>query len=171
MTGAASKTTRSRLLAVIAVCGAIAGAARAQPSPLAPLEFLAGHCWEGEFAEGGSWDRHCYEWAYEGRFLRDRHVVTGKRGPYGGETLYRFDGNDQQIVYHYFDSTGGYSTGRVEPAEGELRFPEERYQEGDRERVLRTVWRRDGDVRLISVTEERKGDQWVEAWRVTYVRG
>jgi hypothetical protein len=85
-------------------------------------------------------------------------------------TLYRFDGNDQKIVYHYFDSTGGYSTGRVEPAAGELRFPEERYRESDRERVLRTVWRRDGDARLISVTEERKGDQWVEAWRVTYVR-
>ncbi len=56
--------------------------------------------------------------------------MTGKRGPYGGETLYRFDAATQRIVYHYFDSTGGYSEGAVEPADGELSFPEERYQEG-----------------------------------------
>jgi hypothetical protein len=58
-------------------------------TPLAPLAFLAGSCWTGEFAEGGSFDRHCFEGAYDGKFLRDVHVVTGKRGPYGGESLYR----------------------------------------------------------------------------------
>ena len=58
-----------------------AGAFAAEP-PLAPLARLEGHCWQGEFAEGGSWDRHCFAWAYDGQFLRDTHVVTGKRGPY-----------------------------------------------------------------------------------------
>ena len=80
------KTTLASLLALV-----LGGGALAATSPLAPLARLEGHCWQGEFAEGGSWDRHCFVWAYDGQFLRDTHVVTGKRGPYGGETLYRFD--------------------------------------------------------------------------------
>jgi len=137
-------------------------------SPLAPLARLEGHCWQGEFAEGGSWDKHCFAWAYEGQVLRDTHVVTGKRGPYGGETLYRFDAATKRIVYHYFDATGGYSEGAVIPAESELGFPEERYQEGAQVRVLRTTWRFDGDDRYSAVTEEQRDGRWVEAWRVVY---
>ena len=147
--------------------GAGAGAADA---PLAPLARLAGHCWKGEFAEGGSWDEHCFAWAYDGRFLRDTHVVTGKRGPYGGETLYRFDAVRQRIVFHYFDATGGYSEGSVEPADGMLGFPEERYEGGGQTRVLRTAWRFEGDERFAAVTEELRDGRWVEAWRVVYSR-
>lgn len=146
------------------------GAALAQESPLAPLARLEGHCWQGEFAEGGSWDKHCFAWAYDGKFLRDTHVVTGKRGPYGGETLYRFDAAAQRIVFHYFDATGGYSEGAVEPAAGELRFPEERYQNAGQVRVLRTIWRFEGDDRYSSVTEELRDGRWVEAWRVVYAK-
>jgi hypothetical protein len=147
-----------------------AGASLAADSHLAPLARLEGHCWQGEFAEGGSWDKHCFAWAYDGQFLRDTHVVTGKRGPYGGETLYRFDAAKQRIVYHYFDATGGYSEGAVEPTDGELRFPEERYQEGANVRVLRTIWRIEGDDRYSSVTEEQRDGRWVEAWRVVYAK-
>ena len=45
-------------------------------SPLAPLAFLAGHCWKGPFPDGKRHDEHCFEWFYDGKFLRDRHVVT-----------------------------------------------------------------------------------------------
>ena len=164
-----NRLKRSLLIAA-AAAGALVCVAHAGESPLAPLAFLAGSCWKGEFAEGGSFDRHCFEWAYEGKFLRDRHVVTGKRGPYAGETLYRYDGKTKRIIYHYFDSTGGYSEGHVKPAPAELRFPEERYREGDKERVLRTTWRRDGEDRLIAATQELKGSHWAEAWRVEYIR-
>ena len=151
---------------VVALAGGVAIAA---DSPLAPLARLEGHCWKGEFAEGGSWDEHCFAWAYDGKFLRDTHVVTGKRGPYGGETLYRFDAAKQQIVYHYFDATGGYSEGTVASGDGgELKFPDERYQSGDRVRVLRTTWLFDGDDRYAAVTEEQRDGRWVEAWRVVY---
>jgi hypothetical protein len=157
------KTALASLLVLVLVAGALAA-----ESPLAPLARLEGHCWQGEFAEGGSWDRHCFSWAYDGRFLRDTHVVTGKRGPYGGETLYRFDTATQRIVYHYFDATGGYSEGSVEPADGELKFPEERYQAAGETRVLRTTWRFDGEDRYAAVTEETRDGRWVEAWRVVY---
>jgi len=146
----------------------VGGVALGADSPLAPLARLEGHCWQGEFAEGGSWDRHCFAWAYDGQFLRDTHVVTGKRGPYGGETLYRFDAATRRIVYHYFDATGGYSEGAVEADDDELRFPDERHQEGDRVRTLRTTWRFEGDDRYSALTEERRDGRWVEAWRVVY---
>ena len=34
-------------------------------------------------------------------------------GPYGGETVYRFDAATQRIVYHYFDATDGGEPGRT----------------------------------------------------------
>ena len=63
-------------VAVLLGCTLVASAVPAADAPLAPLSRLAGHCWKGEFAEGGSWDRHCFEWAYDGKFLHDKHVVT-----------------------------------------------------------------------------------------------
>jgi hypothetical protein len=148
----------------------LAGAAPAADSPLAPLSRLAGHCWKGEFAEGGSWDRHCFEWAYDGKFLHDEHVVTGKRAPYGGETFYRYDDQDKRIAYHYFNSQGGYSEGSVQPAQNELRFPEERYEQSGKSFVLRTIWRFEGETKMLAVTEQRKDGQWVEAWRIAFSR-
>jgi hypothetical protein len=148
----------------------VATAASAADPPLAPLSRLAGHCWKGEFAEGGSWDRHCFEWAYDGKFLHDKHVVTGKRAPYGGETFYRYDEKAQRIVFHYFNSQGGYSEGAVQPAPSELRFPEERYEQGGKTLVLRTIWRFDGDTKVIASTEQQKDGQWVEAFRITFSR-
>jgi hypothetical protein len=148
----------------------LVSAAHAADSPLAPLSRLAGHCWKGEFAEGGSWDRHCFEWAYDGKFLHDEHVVTGKRAPYGGETFYRYDAEDKAIAYHYFNSQGGYSEGNVQPAQNELRFPEERYEQGGKSVVLRTIWRFEGETKMLAVTEQRQDGQWVEAWRIAFSR-
>lgn len=149
---------------------AFAAAAPAADAPLAPLSRLAGHCWKGEFADGGSWDRHCFEWAYDGKFLHDKHVVTGKRAPYGGETFYRFDAQAQRILYHYFNSQGGYSEGSVQPAQNELRFPEERYEQDGKAMVLRTIWRFEGDAKMLAVTEQQRDGQWVEAWRIAFSR-
>lgn len=149
---------------------ALASATRAADSPLAPLSQLAGHCWKGEFAEGGSWDRHCFEWAYDGKFLHDKHVVTGKRAPYGGETWYRYDAKAQRILYHYFNSQGGYSEGDVQPAPSELRFPEERYEQGGKTMVLRTIWRFEGDAKMLAATEQQRDGKWVEAWRIAFSR-
>jgi hypothetical protein len=149
---------------------AVASAATATDAPLAPLSRLAGHCWKGEFADGGSWDRHCFEWAYDGKFLHDKHVVTGKRAPYGGETFYRYDAKAQRILYHYFNSQGGYSEGDVQPAQNELRFPEERYQQDGKTMVLRTIWRFEGDAKMLAVTEQQRDGQWVEAWRIAFSR-
>ena len=160
----------SAIAVVLLGSSLFATAAPAAESPLAPLSRLAGHCWKGEFADGGSWDRHCFAWAYDGRFLHDEHVVTGKRAPYGGETFYRYDAKRARIVFHYFNSQGGYSEGDVQPERDELRFPEERYEQGGKELVLRTTWRFESDTKMLAVTEQQKDGQWVESWRVAFVR-
>ena len=160
---------RALALILLGSC-ALASAAPAADSPLAPLSRLAGHCWKGEFAEGGSWDRHCFEWAYDGKFLHDKHVVTGKRAPYGGETWYRYEGAAKRIVFHYFNSQGGYSEGSVQPAQNELRFPEERYEQGGKSLVLRTIWRFEGETTMLAVTEQQKDGSWAEAFRIKFAR-
>jgi hypothetical protein len=159
-----------RIIAALLGSLALTSSAAAADAPLAPLSRLAGHCWKGEFADGGSWDRHCFEWAYDGKFLHDKHVVTGKRAPYAGETFYRYDAKTQRILYHYFNSQGGYSEGDVQPAQNELRFPEERYEQGGKTMVLRTIWKFDGDAKMLAVTEQQREGQWIEAWRIAFSR-
>ena len=66
----AIRTLAQTIAAVLVASGAMA----ATDAPLAPLSRLAGHCWKGEFAEGGTWDRHCFEWAYDGKFLSLIHI-------------------------------------------------------------------------------------------------
>lgn len=158
----------TRTMALLAVSLLVSAPSSSAENPLAPLAFLAGNCWQGEFADGGSWDKHCFEWAYDGRFLRDRHVVTGKRAPYSGESMYRFDG--QRIVFHYFSSAGGYSEGIVESGEKELRFPEERYTQGGKELKLRTVWKIVSETNYVAITEQLRDGKWQEAWRVDFKR-
>jgi hypothetical protein len=58
----------------------------------------------------------------------------------------------------------------VHPVQNELRFPEERYEQNGKNLVLRTIWRFDGDTKMLAVTEQQKDGQWVEAWRVAYER-
>ena len=73
-------------------------------------------------------------------------------------------------LYHYFNSQGGYSEGDVQPAQNELRFPEERYEQDGKTMVLRTIWRFEGDAKMLAVTEQQTDGQWVEAWRIAFSR-
>ena len=114
---------------------------------------------------------HCFEWVYEGRFLRDRHIVRGGRKPYRGETLYYWDATGKAITYVYFNSEGGVSRGTA-TAEGDtLVFPFERHTfEGGATVEYGTTWKREGDDRYVAITRELKDGQWREAWRVNFKR-
>ena len=83
------------ILTMLALAAAQPASARPAPpapatteaaQPFAGMKFLLGHCWQGTFADGKV-DTHCFEPVYGGKFIRDRHQVTGG---YGGETLYRW---------------------------------------------------------------------------------
>jgi uncharacterized protein YndB with AHSA1/START domain len=136
----------------------IAAAALAADAPptlrpgLEPLGFLVGHCWRGRFASGEV-DTHCFETAYDGQHVRDRHEVTGGRGLYRGETLYSADGSGA-VSYTYWNSLGGVSRGTMRP-DGPVRldFGDERYRGPDgREASIGTAWRRVGDDAYEAVT-------------------
>ena len=136
---------------------------------LQPLAFLVGSCWTGAFPDGKSRDTHCYEAVYAGQFVRDRHVVRGGTRPYEGETIYAWDPKQKRIVFTYWNSDGGISTGVVEPGDGEIVFPEA-HADGSGQMTLKTVWTlRDADTYDSWVAQFRDG-QWREMWRMTMRR-
>ncbi len=121
--GTDMKTTFLPVLAL-----ALVPVAFAASNPLDVYAPLAGHCWRGEFPHGKATDEHCFTWVYDGRHLRDVHVVRGDDGgEYRGETIYSWDEKRGRIVYRYWNSFGGYSDGDIVETDGELVSPEERY--------------------------------------------
>ena len=133
--------------AAMMLAAAQAGALSAPP---APLQFLAGQCWQEPIGDGSQTDRHCFEPMYGGKHLRDRHVVTNAKGEvtYEGETIYAFNGKTRRIEYAYFSSDGGVSYGGVTATDGgqSLDFGDETFAGPDgRELKLSTEWRRVGD--------------------------
>ncbi|HYJ82689.1 MAG TPA: SRPBCC domain-containing protein, partial [Allosphingosinicella sp.] len=119
----------------------------AQPplrSELEPLRFLLGHCWRGEFTNG-SVDTHCFESAYGGQHVRDRHEVKGPGAPYRGETLYSWDGSAKRVGYTYWNSSGGVSRGTMVPKGEDLDFGDQIYTGPDgRKLTISTLWRKAG---------------------------
>lgn len=161
---------RSSLL-LLAVLPAMA---LAQPrSPAAhfqPQAFLAGSCWKGMFPDGKQVDEHCFEWVYDGLFLRDRHTVNGGSSPYGGETIYCFDAPSKTVHYLYINVLGGNSRGTVTVKDEALVFPEESYSDGKQQQTYRSSRRRDGDDAYFVLTELKTAQGWKEAWRVRMQR-
>ncbi|HEX4737471.1 MAG TPA: hypothetical protein VH331_07910 [Allosphingosinicella sp.] len=138
---------------------------------LRPLAFLVGSCWRGVFPDGHAADTHCFTADYGGAFVRDRHVVTGGPRPYSGESLYRWDAAERQILFAYYASDGGFDSGRVAPVDAGLDFPDQVFAEADGSRMtLRSHWTRDGADALLIVDEMRTGNEWRPVRRMRLVR-
>jgi uncharacterized protein YndB with AHSA1/START domain len=123
------------LMTVLALAASLQAPAA---EPLAPLSFLVGHCWQAEFPNGAR-DTHCFEPVYGGRFIRDRHEVTGG---YAGETLYAWDAAANAVTYTYWSNRGGLSRGTMRAQGGLLDFGDEVHRGTDgRETRIATRWR------------------------------
>jgi len=154
------------LLVNVAAAGRVsAQASESSPSPLSPLSalsFLAGSCWKGTFAGRNVTDEHCFRWIYNGRFLRDHHIVVGDSVPYEGESTYAWDAPSKQIVYWYIALPGFYSHGSVEPTDSVLVFHDNLQTSAARK--LRITWRRTGPdaytVRVEDITDARPKELW-----------
>ena len=136
-------------------------------SPLAPLAFLAGHCWVTRVDEGGrETDTHCYEWMHGGQQLRDRHVVKSDKPDYLGETIYAYNGERKRVEYRYWNSLGGQSDGYFELApDGTLKFLDDRYVEPDGiPYVFSSEMTRPGEAQYRMVSRFKDGDAWHEMW-------
>ncbi|HJP61048.1 MAG TPA: hypothetical protein VJ865_13665 [Gemmatimonadaceae bacterium] len=164
------KSIPAKLIAIVALAGLVAEVPIAQtststPPPashLSPLAFLAGSCWKGTFAGRNVTDEHCFTWIYNGRFLRDHHIVVGDSVPYEGETTYAWDAAQKQIVYWYIALPGFHSRGTVAPNENALVFDDN--LRTNQARKLRTTWRRSGadsyTVRVEDVTGGNAKEMW-----------
>src|SRR5579862_8164868 len=150
-----------------ATAGAAALLALALPAAtpdagLAPLAFLAGHCWRGTFHDGKTTDEHCFSWIYHGKFMRDRHVVRTPGAPDGfGESIYLWDAATQQLQYLYIESGGGFSRGSVTAEGTTLVFPQSTYSEGGKTQTIRSRWTRAGGDGYDVSPEFQGKDGWV----------
>ncbi|WP_229506441.1 hypothetical protein [Massilia sp. BJB1822] len=148
-------------LAAVPLAG-LAAEVPAAAARLAPLAFLAGHCWRGDMPGGKANDTHCFEWLYGGHYLRDRHVVRAPGRPdYEGETLYFYDHGRQQIAYIYYENAGGIGRG-LALGEGErLVFPEAEFVSASGSKlVYRATWQRIGDAAYEASNEIKRDGQW-----------
>ena len=138
------------LVLALAAAAAAADAPALRPG-LEPLGFLVGHCWRGRFASGEQ-DMHCFDAAYGGQHVRDRHEVTGGARLYSGETLYSADASGA-VGYTYWNSLGGVSRGTMRPRADGLDFGTETYRGPDgRQAEIATAWRRVGEDAYEAVT-------------------
>lgn len=141
-------------------------------SPLAPLAFLAGHCWVTTIDKGRETDTHCYEWMHDGMQLRDRHVVRGDKPDYRGETIYAYNGERGRVEFRYWNSVGGQSDGYLEVApDGTLRFLDDRYVGADGVLyVFASEITRPGEAQYRIVTRVKEGESWRELYGRTFDR-
>jgi hypothetical protein len=164
-----------RLVAVTAVIfvGVLAGvrsveAQQATRANLGPLEFLVGSCWIGTFPGGTVTDEHCFEWVYDRKFIRDRHVVRGG-SPYEGETIYGWDPLAKRLTWWYWSSDGQIIVGGVDYIAEEIVLPA-RYATPNGETELKAVLTRLGNDGYRVAQSERSGGVWKPLWTMDLAR-
>jgi hypothetical protein len=128
-----------------------------------PLEFLVGDCWIGTFPDGKQTDEHCFEWVYDRKFIRDRHVVRNGQAPYAGETLYGWDARAKRLAFWYFNSEGDVILGTVEYQADSIVFPT-RYETDKGPVDLRAAWTRTGADSYRVAQSQREGEAWKPLW-------
>lgn len=163
---------RSVLAPVIAaLCiGATAEQAQVPPSNFKSMAFLVGSCWKGTFKGRTVTDEHCFDAIYDGKFIRDRHVVRGDTVPYEGQTMYAWNPQQKRIVYWYIARPGFYSTGYVQQVDSNTLVFVDDLHEAEGKRDLRTVWRRTGSETFTNVTEDHTTSPPKEMWSMTMTR-
>jgi hypothetical protein len=136
--------------------------------PLQPLAFLVGSCWAGDFPNGMGRDTHCFESMY-GKFVRDRHVLHGKKPDYSGETIYWWASELKHIQFTYWSSDGDVESGIVAPVAAGLDFPEHHLTE-PKDMTMRVRWNKLDADRYESISEQKDGDVWKQMWKIEYKR-
>jgi hypothetical protein len=152
-----------RWLTTVVLLGAFASAeAQESKTPqgpdFRPLEFLVGSCWIGTFPDGKVTDEHCFEWVYDKKFIRDRHVARGG-APYQGETIYGWDPATKRLSYTYWNSAGITIVGQVNATPEGVVFPS-RYATANGDVEIEAVWTRVGNDAYRVVQRQRVDTGW-----------
>jgi len=126
---------------------------------LQPFAFLAGSCWRATLPGGQMTDTHCFTPMLGGRFLRDRHQISG--ATYAGETIYRWDAEVGRIRWHYYASDGMLMSGTAAGADDGVAFEVVEVSPRSASPVpMRVAWRRDGADGYVVTSEVRDGESW-----------
>jgi hypothetical protein len=129
---------------------------------LEPLAFLAGHCWKGTIPGTPDTDEHCFSWIYDGKYLRDRHVVRrGDKAVYEGESTYYWNSAAKQVEYFYVTAAGGHAHGRMVLEGALLTFPASTLISGGQSYGFRAQWKRAGDDGYEVLREYQAEQKWV----------
>ena len=139
------------------------------PEHYQPLAFLVGSCWTGTFPNGKATDEKCFEWVFDRKFIRERHIVRGQPDPYAGETLFAWDPKAKRVVFTYWNSLGGVSTGSAEYGTEGIVFPE-RHVTDSGVREMKAVWKQLGPDRYSVWQGEKAGGQWKTLWTMEFRR-
>lgn len=144
----------------------------APAAPLAPMGFLAGHCWKGEIPMTLSSDEHCFAWVLDGHALRDTHTVrTSGKPDVVGETTYYWNPVSKAVEYMYLDSGGTYARGAMESAANALYFPPNEQLAHGPANSYRVRWNPLGEDSIQAFTESRgKDGAWFSVFQMTLKR-
>ena len=134
-----------------------------------PMEFLVGHCWVGTFPDGKQTDEHCFEWVFDHKFIRDRHVVRNGPSPYAGETLYGWDPKEKRLAFWYWNSDGEILRGTVEYTAESIVFPTQ-YESKNGPVELRAVWTPLGQEGYRAEEAQRVGKSWKTIMKLNFKR-
>lgn len=135
------------------------------------MAFFVGACWEGTFSDGDSTDIQCFRSVYDGQFVRSNHLVEGARGPYGGETLFHWNADNDLISYTYWDTSGGVSRGTMIPTGDGLRAPDEVYTSPNgTELTIASAWTITGPESWQQRVEQVSAGARETLWTIDYVR-
>jgi hypothetical protein len=168
--------TSARLFVFAAfLIGTIAAPAAQVPasSPktaLAVLAPLVGGEWRAPLPGGQLTDTQHFEWMYDQMFLRSTHHVDSADGKtvYQGETVYGWDARAHQIVWWYWNETGGYLTGTLTPnPDGSLVLEGENHGPANQlDRTRQTI--RLANASWTMETSQQQAGQWTPAITRTY---
>jgi hypothetical protein len=158
-------------LTALAAFSALSSFPSTQPNDpdFRPLEFLVGDCWLGTFPDGKQTDEHCFEWVYDRKFIRDRHIVRNGKALYAGETMYGWDARAKRLGYWYFNSEGDVIVGAVEYRPDSIVFPT-RYETEKGPVELRATWTRTGPDSYRVNQSQRAGKDWKPLWMMELKR-
>ena len=137
----------------------------------APMAFLAGNCWKGQFADGKQTDEHCFQWLYGGRALRDTHTVRAPGRPdYVGETTYYYDSAAKRIEWLYIENLGGISRGTVQSEGKTLVFPPTEYVGDGQTMTYRVRWTPVGGDAYEAWSEAKRASGWSTMFKFVLAR-
>ena len=104
-----------------------------------------------------------------GHFVRDNHMVKSSPGTYGGETIFWWDAKDEVLKYHYFDTSGGMSSGVMRQTENGFVAPDETYEGQDGSKmVIRAQWNIKSDYQYLMESLKVSGDATTRMFAIDY---